>query len=255
MYFKYKNNNIYYEKHGNNKDVIIILPGWGDNRYTFNNIINVLKQDYSIYIFDYPGFGNSEISNNEMTIYDYSKAIIYFMKTNKIKNPIVIGHSFGGRIIITLSGLYEIKFKKIILMSSAGIKPKKNILQILKLIIYKTLKKLKLIIPKTKRASYSKKLINLFGSSDYKSIPESLRKTFINIVNENLTKYIKNIKDETLILWGQNDNITPIKDAYIMNKLIKDSGLVIIKETNHFFYLEKQNYIITVLKQYLKKED
>lgn len=256
MYFKYKNIKIFYEKYGDDKnDTLIILPGWGDNRNTFNRIIKLLEKDYNIYIFDYPGFGNSNLLNEDLTIYEYAKIFIEFLKVKKIKNPIIIGHSFGGRIIITMSGYYNIKFKKIILMASAGIKPKKSLYIKIKQIIYKTLKKISFILPNSSKEKYLKKLINIFGSSDYKSIPKGLQKTFINIVNEDLKGYLTNIKDETLIMWGEKDIDTPICNAYTMNKLIKNSGLIIIKDALHFFYLEKPNYINTILLNYLKKEE
>ena len=113
MYFTYKYTKIYYEKHGNNKKVILIFPGWGDNRKTFYKMIDDLKDDFTIYIFDYPGFGNSPIPHKDLTIYDYAEIFIEFIKENKINNPIVIGHSFGGRLIITMSGYYKVKFKGI----------------------------------------------------------------------------------------------------------------------------------------------
>lgn len=253
MYFTYKYTKIYYEKYGNSKKVLLIFPGWGDNRKTFNKIINDLKEDFTIYIFDYPGFGNSNIPYKNLTIYDYAEIFIKFIKENKIKDPMVIGHSFGGRLIITMAGYYNIKFKKIVLISSAGIKPKKTLLQKIKQKIYKLLKKIEIIFPYKKRKKYKNFLLKHFASSDFLALPPTLHKTFINIVNEDLTKYLKNIKIETLIIWGENDESTPIKDAYKINKLIKSSGLIVIKSASHFCYLEYPGYIKVILDEYLKR--
>ena len=66
MYYKYNNIKLYYEKYGNKKKYLLILPGWGNTRPTFYNIINFLKNIYTIYIIDYPGFGNSPIINNNL---------------------------------------------------------------------------------------------------------------------------------------------------------------------------------------------
>lgn len=251
MFFSYKEMKIYYEKYGKSKNKLIILPGWGDNRATFYNIINKFKEKYEIYIFDYPGFGNSSNIKEDMNIYDYADMIITFMKDKKILKPTILGHSFGGRIIITLSGYYNINFEKIILMNSAGIKPKKGLYQKLKQVTYKTLKKISLLIPKRYRNSYLKLLINIFGSKDYKSIDKSTQKTFINIVNEDLSKYLNCISEETLIIWGDKDDSTPIRDAYIMNEKIKASGLVIIKNASHFSYLQYPDYINKILEKFI----
>ena len=89
MYFNYLSSKIYYEKIGYSNKTLIILPGWGDNRKTFSSIIKKLKDKFTIYIFDYPGFGNSSIPNKDLTIYNYAEIIITFMNKNKIEKPIL----------------------------------------------------------------------------------------------------------------------------------------------------------------------
>ena len=68
MYYENGSFKLYYEKYGNEKESILILPGWGDTRKTFYNIISHLKDKYKIYIIDYPGFGNS--------IYTYRSGVL-----------------------------------------------------------------------------------------------------------------------------------------------------------------------------------
>lgn len=251
MYINYKKSKIYYEKYGKSKEKLIILPGWGDNRKTFNNIINKFKDKYEIYILDYPNFGLSTPIKTNLTIYDYAILVIKLMEIENIKKPTILGHSFGGRIIITMRGYYNTEFKKIILIDSAGIKPKKTLLQKTKQLIYKVLKKLNKVLPKKYRKKYLNKLISIFGSNDYKQLDINMQKTFINIVNEDLTKYLKNITEETLIIWGEKDTSTPLKDAITMSKLIKNSGLVTIKNANHFCYLEYPEYINLILDKFI----
>ena len=67
--------------------------------------------------------------------------------------------------------------------------------------------------------------------------------------------YLKYINNETLLIWGEKDQATPIKDAYKMNYLIKNSGLVIIKNATHFCYMEYPMYFKIILNKYLKGED
>ena len=122
MYFESNGISIYYEKHGNGEKNILILPGWGNTRNTFYNIINNLKDEFSVYIIDYPGFGNSKILEKELNIYDYAFLINSFIKKLNIDNPVIIAHSFGGRITAILQGYYKLNLKKIILIDVAGIK-------------------------------------------------------------------------------------------------------------------------------------
>lgn len=251
MYFKTDNITIYYEKYGNKNNTILILPGWGNTRKTFTDIINYFKTNYTIYIIDYPNFGNSTYLTKELTIYDYTNLILDFINNLKIKNPIIICHSFGGRITSILTT--KIKINKIIMFDVAGIKRRKKLNIYLKEKIYKILKKLIIFIPKNKRYNYYKKLINYFASNDYKSIPHTMRKTFQNIISEDLSKYYQNITNKTLIIWGENDQDTPLKDAYYLNKHIKNSKLIIYNNTSHYSYLKYPQLTNILIENFIKE--
>lgn len=244
--------NIYYEKYGHGKTNIIILPGWGDTRSTFYKLIDILKEFYTVYIIDYPGFGKSKFPNRDLDIYDYANLIKDFITINSIDNPILIGHSFGGRISIILTGLYKLPIKKMILMDAAGIKRKKKFKLRFKQIIYKSLKKLGNILPKRFKKIYLNKLISIFGSTDFKNLDPNIRKTFIKVINEDLTNYLKNITTSTLLIWGELDMDTPLDDGKLMNTKIEDSGLIIIPNAGHFPYLEYPYYINKIVLEFLK---
>ena len=252
MYFVTKYSKLYYEKYGNSNKKLLILPGWGDNRKTFFNIINNLKDKYEIYIIDYPGFGKSTFKNIDMTIYDYAEIINTFMIKNKIINPIIISHSFGGRISSLLISKYKVKVDKLILIDVAGLKEKLNIKKILKIKLYKLLKKIISIIPSTNKKQRLEKIRNKFSSNDYNTLPYHMYQTFKNIINEDLTKYYKNIVVETLIIWGQKDNITKLKYGKKLLKLIKNSALIIYPKADHFSYLRYPILTSKILNSYLK---
>lgn len=253
MYFNIKDVSIYYEKFGSKDKVILILPGWGNTRTTFYNIINFFKEDYTIYIIDYPGFGNSPIPSKDLTIYDYTNIIRTFMDEMQIKNPIIIAHSFGGRIATLLTGYYKEPIDKIIMIDVASIKPKKTLKIIIKEKTYKLLKKLTKLLPKIKQEYYQQKLIKIFGSTDYQSLPSNMHKTFKNIINENLIYYLKNIESEVLLLWGKLDKDTPLKDGYKMNNLIKNSALIIFPKGNHFSYLQYPYLTNQIISEFIKE--
>ena len=254
MYYKKDDISIYYEKHGNKNKYIIILPGWGNNRNTFTNIINNLKNEYTIYIIDYPSFGYSQIPNKELNIYDYADLINNFIIDNKIINPIIIAHSFGGRITSILIDKYKITNNKIILIDVAGIKRRKKLKLFLKEKTYKLLKLLINLLPKNRQYLYHKKLLYLFSSKDYFNIPSTMKKTFKNIINEDLRKHYKNIKNKTLIIWGNKDIDTPLKDGKYLKKHLINSKLIIYKNSNHFSYLEYPNITNKIINTFLKEK-
>ena len=152
-------------------------------------MINILKIDYTVYIIDYPGFGETKFPNYNLTMDDYTEMIIKFFNDSKISNPNIIAHSFGGRIAILLSSKYNVSINNLILIDSAGIKPKMTLKKKFRLKLYKTLQSLANYLPKKIKHKFKTYLFNKFSSSDYQSLDENMRETFKNIVNLDLTNY------------------------------------------------------------------
>lgn len=247
MTIDYENIALSYKKYGEGKENIVILPGWGETRNTFLEMINILKIDYTVYIIDYPGFGDTPFPNYNLTMDDYTLLIIDFFKKLNITNPNIIAHSFGGRIAILLSAKYHISIKNLILIDSAGIIPKLTLKKKLRLKLYKTLQSLANRLPNNIRKKAKAYLFNKFSSSDYQALDENMRETFKNIVNLDLTNYLSKIKCNTLILWGEKDIDTPLKDGKLMHKKITNSELIIFPNCTHFCYLENTYVIIKII--------
>ncbi len=240
------NSNFKYKKYGNSNKVLIILPGWGNTRKTFDFYINNLKDKFTIYIFDYPGFGESLFPNNDLTIYDYALYIKRFIEDNSINKPYILCHSFGCRISILLIGKYRVLVDKLIIIGGAGIR-RHSIKRYLRTKKYKLLKKLSVFIPKKKRYIYLNKLRNKYSSNDYKDLSSNMKNTFNNIINADLRKYLKYIYTPSLLIWGEKDTSTPLKDGKLMNRKINNSGLITIKKGTHFVYLEYPFYILKII--------
>ncbi len=225
-----------YKKTGDGKEVIL-LHGWGSTKETFDAVVSHLKDDFTCYQIDLPGFGESIITKS-YSLEDYTNELREFILDNNIINPILIGHSFGGRIAINYSSMYDVN--KLVLIDSAGIR-RFNLKVYLKIKFYKLLKKFNI-----------KKEM---GSTDYKKSNDLLKGTMNKIVPVDLRDKMKNINCETLILWGEEDTTTPLKDGKLMNRLINNSLLITIQEARHFPYIEKYRYFILVLSSFLVSDD
>lgn len=253
MKIKIDDYNINYIDEGSGT-TILLIHGWGSNLNCFNELTNLLKTKYRVLAIDLLGFGESGELLKGFTVSDYVDIIIKFLDTLDIKNVILIGHSYGGRIIIKLNSRENLNFNiiKNVLIDAAGIKDRRDIKTIIKIKIYKISKFIINIMPisKYKKIILIDKLKNKFGSNDYKNSNEYLRKTLINSVNEDLTKYLENMR-ETLLIWGRDDTATPLYMAKIMEKKIKNSGLVILNG-GHFSFIDDRYTFIKVIESYFK---
>ena len=118
--------------------------------------------------------------------------------------------------------------------------------------LYKTLQSLADYLPKKFKHKFKTYLFNKFSSSDYQSLDENMRETFKNIVNLDLTNYLSSINSNTLILWGEKDTDTPLKDGKLMHKKITNSELIIFPNCTHYCYLENTYVIIKIILCFLE---
>lgn len=239
---------INYNEIGQGKNVIL-LHGWGCGHTIFNQLITYLGSKFNVLAVDLPGFGKSEVPLTIWSIQDYADAIDEFLNKLNIKYPVLIGHSFGGRISIILGA--RNKAEKIVLIDSAGIKPKRKMKYYIKVYIYKLLKNIGKI---NRLSSYVEKLKSHFGSDDYKSANEIMRQILVKTVNTDLKEYLPQILAPTLLLWGEKDTATPVRDAYLMKKLIKDAGVVVFENSGHFSFLDKPMETNIIIENFLLGE-
>ena len=234
--------NIFYEQFGKGKKEIVLLHGWGQNLEMMLPLAQKLENNYHITILDLPGFGASYIPKKKLTIYEYETIIEDFLNKINIKNPILIGHSFGGRISIIYSS--KNKVNRLVLMGAPCVREKKKTKP-----FYKICK----FICITKR---SKEFFRLkYGSTDYNNTTGFMRTLFVNTVNEDLSLCAKKILCPTLLIWGNKDTAAPINEAYKLKELIKNCKMIEIKDATHYAYLEKLNYVSDQIIDFLEKGD
>lgn len=227
-------------KLGTSKNFILFLHGWGGSIDSFFWTKNYFKE-YSLIYVDFYGFGKSSEPTKPMYVVDYATEIKKILNQYEIDSLVIVGHSFGGRVAIKFAYLYQESYKnlKLLLIDSAGIKPKRTLAYHFKIFHYKFLKK------RAKTNEKARKKLSKFGSSDYKKLSSIMKQTFINIVNEDLSYEAKLINVQVVIIWGKNDKETKLYMAKKLNKFISGSKLYIFDKAGHFSYLDnKQEFLI-----------
>ncbi len=237
-----KNTKINYDYYDNkSKDSLVFLHGWGQNIQMMMGLAKPFIKKYNVLVLDLPGFGKSDEPSSVWSIYDYADMLNEILVKLKINNPILIGHSFGGKISLC----YAIKYnpKKIVLLASPF--KKKINKPTLKMKIYKTVKKISFLKP---LENVVKKHV---GSTDYKNASEMMRKILVEHVNLDLTDEVSKIKCPSLLIWGDRDTAVDIEDGRTLEKLIPNAGLVVYEGCTHYAYLERLDQTIRVLNSFI----
>lgn len=243
MIYQIDNVDVHYKRFENkNKQSIVFLHGWGQNIEMMLPIAEPFKNEFDIVIVDLPGYGKSEEPKDVWTVYDYVECIHKLCNHLDIVKPIFIGHSFGGKISLLYASKYEVT--KLILFGSPF---KKGIEKLsIKTKLLKTAKKIPML---NKLENFAKKHI---GSIDYRQASPIMRQILVSTVNLDITDDVKKITCPTLIVWGDLDEAVPLEDAYVLEKLISDSAVIVYEGCSHYAYLENLNQTIRVIGSFIR---
>ncbi|MBR1747172.1 MAG: alpha/beta hydrolase [Clostridia bacterium] len=220
---------------GQGKD-IIFLHGWGGSTVSFLGVANQISDQYRVTLVDFYGFGKTPHPDYPLFVEDYAKSVVEIINKFKMSGVIIVGHSFGGRVAIRLASKWGYLLDKLVLIDSAGIKPRRGIKYYYRVYRHKLLKKLHI----THQA----------GSEDYNALSPIARESFKNIVNEDLTSELKKITMPTLLIWGNKDKDTPIYMARRMLKQITGSALIVFENAGHYSYLDGFRVFVSILKSF-----
>jgi len=247
-----QNINVHYEVSGEGQDVVL-LHGWGTSMETFETVHNMLDDNFRVFSIDFPGFGESQEPPEAWSVDDYAQFLAGFIEKLGIEKPILIGHSFGCRVITRYA--YDHDVHKIIFTGGAGIKPKRKLDYYIKVYTYKFVKKL-LDLPIINR--YKEDILTKWkgkvGSSDYKQASAVMQQTLSKVVNEDLREYMPHIDVPTLLVWGENDTATPLEDGKLMEELFPDAGLVTFEKAGHYAFLEQNKRFLVIVDNFLEQD-
>lgn len=231
-----------YFKEGEKGLPVILLHGWGQSKETWIKIIKNLEKKYIVYALDLPGFGKTPLIKNVLTINDYEKIIEEFININKIKKPILLGHSFGGKIALEFAIKQKNKINKLILYSSSAF-PKKGILNSTISLGIKILRSKFLVLPIMLYLIVRKKEYKKF-----KILLEIYKKQKTKSFNKENTK----IKIKTLLIYGKYDTICSSFYGKELNKIIPNSKLFIFEKSSHLAHLEEEKKFIKEITRFME---
>ena len=229
-----------YEQYGEGKD-ILLLHGWGQNIDMMKPLGDNFCNKFRITIIDFPGFGKSEEPKDAWNIEKYSIMLEEFIKKVEIKKPIIMGHSFGGRVSVKYAS--RNKVKKVILLSPALRGHDKKGLKT------KVLKFLKTVPGIKNLEGWAK---NHIGSRDYKAASPIMKDVLVKTVNEDLSDDARKIKAPVILIYGDMDSEVPEEDTKEYERLIPDCGLILYEGCTHYAYLERLQQTINIIGNFIK---
>lgn len=230
---------------------ILILHGWGSNSERWQRTGELLvEKGLKVIIPDLPGFGKSQVPSEPWGIQNYCQFIKRFAENLNLEKFYLLGSSFGGAISMKYAVECSESIKKLFLVAPAYSR-RKTVKRVFFFVISKILKSFAFLpFFEVARQAFYKFFI---PRSDYPQTSGLMKKIYLEIINEDLSHLAPLIKCKTVIIWGENDKVIPIKEAYFLKKKIQNSDLIIIKNESHGFSQNAKEKLAEIILSFLNE--
>lgn len=229
---------------------MLVMHGWGCSLETVRSIAATASKTHKVVNIDFPGFGQSPEPPAVWGVEEYTQLVEKLIDRLGFKRPVLLGHSFGGRVAILLASRNEIS--KVVLVDAAGVKPRRPAKYYIRVYSFKLAKfAIRLFLPRQKADSAIERMRSKRGSADYNSASPRMKAILSKVVNEDLCAVMPKIKAPTLLIWGEKDTATPLSDARKMERLIGDAGLVVFDGVGHYSFLDNPGQFAATLSYFL----
>lgn len=238
---------------------IVLLHGLGASAERWSELWPLMKK-YNVIIPDLIGFGYSEKPLVEYTVDFFIKSLEQFFEKLNIRNPIIVGSSFGGQLVIEYSLKHKDFFDKIILVSPAGTleRPTFVLSQYIFSGLYPTVENVE---------SAFKRMAN---NENYKVDPYTV-KDFINRMklpnakyalistllamrrDQSLQKRLVEISIPALVIWGSDDTTIPVENIEYFKQIPMVETLV-MEGCGHTPYVEKPKEFFRIIEKFIDSE-
>ena len=230
---------------------LVILHGWGSNSRSFDDVVVRLRAEgIEVITFDLPGFGTAQPPVEPWAVDDYVRFVADTLAKQNITRFYLLGHSFGGRVAIKYAVQFPDQIAGLILYDAAGIKPPVT----LKLRLFRAAATLGRAVPGSFKRFFRKGLYALAGTRDYYRAKGVMRGTMRNVIVEDLEPFLSLIRARTLILWGDRDTETPLRDGELMHRAISGSRFYVQKGGGHSWHKEQPEVFAEAVQSFIKRD-
>lgn len=230
-------NTRYLETDGRSDIPLVILHGWGSSLESWRQVAEAFERaGKKVIIPDLPGFGETKEPPKPWDVSDYIAFLENFLEKLHVSKFALAGHSFGGQLAIAFTAQHQASpnLCALFLLAAARIMRRRK----LKIRIFRIVTKfgnLAFTLPFLSflRSFVQKIWYKFTGERDYYVATPLMRKTMKLVLNEEVGTRLGAISIPTLILWGRNDEVTPLEDAHIIQRNIHGSRMHIFEGVGH----------------------
>ena len=240
-------------REGDGGRVILFLHGWGGSTKSFEALSARMRDTLSCETIrvDLPGFGTSDTPATGWDTHRYEawfEALLAFLELGD-REVILYGHSFGCRVMVRFLRKHAGWSYPVIFTGAAGIRWPLSLRQRTSVWVSKHCKRAQHLIP---RKIQKFVLCRIFGARDWGCVDPGLKETLRLVLEEDdFREELTQITVPALVLWGEQDSITPLRSGQVYADKLPDSTLITYPAGRHGIHYTHTEDIVRDVEQFL----
>jgi len=236
---------------------LLLLHGWANSSLTLQPLAEALADAHTVIVPDLPGFGRTEAPKEPQgwNTADHARFVAELMTALKLERVAVFGHSHGGRIASWLAATQPERVEQLVLCCSAGLR------QRLPLDVRLRRRYRRLLLKSAHWAAQrgllgangterARTLSERYASPDYRAAG-AMRPTLARVLADDMEPLLAHIAAPTLIVWGENDEETPLELGERTHRLIGGSELFVVRGAGHHVFQDAPEAVAERIRSFL----
>lgn len=255
-----------------NRQVALLIHGWSSSWYALSPLIEMLSLRFRCLAVDLPGYGKSPPFSHGTTIPDYADFLAEFIAQVSDGSVVLVGHSMGGMISITLALRHPVLVERMVLIGPTVTGRLSTFINVAVSPIT-VLERFGLgsglvsvgertFVGITDRIMRPASIAERSGitEADYERLRADARspgqgrvraECFFAMRENNLSGRLKDVETPALVIWGAEDNTVPLRDASVIADEWPDADLRILPKAGHWPHFETPNTTRRLVAAYL----
>jgi pimeloyl-ACP methyl ester carboxylesterase len=250
--------------------VVILVHGLGGSAVNWKKNIRPLAKKFRVIALDLPSFGKSEMPKVDWdkTIYDLMVAFLKkFLRALGLKRFVLVGESMGGGVVTAFALKYPGMVEKLVIVDGASFGREVSLYRLLALPIIN-----RIMMWLTSQEAIARRLATLVvqdtstlddesfyayihwqGKPEIQEITTRVGPRALSLAGQQwlFIDRLKELRLPTLVIWGKNDRLVPLKHGLRAHRLIKGSKLAVFDHCGHVPNMEKPEEFNKVLFKFL----